>query len=72
MKKKYIAILTTMTMLSFVQELPAPDCCYAGGNCYQECRTAPCVGPAVALAAIALAAIIAVALIHSGHSHASH
>ena len=68
--KKAVATLTTVAMLlPIAQGLNAEECYYAGGNCYQECRSAPCVAPAVALGAIALAAIIAVAVQRSNGDH---
>lgn len=43
-----------------------------GGCGYNECRTAPCLAPAIALGTIALIAIIAVAVSNSGSGSGSH
>lgn len=68
--KKMIAMLTVIALLCpFANQGYAANASYCGGNCYQECRTAPCIAPAVALGVIALAAIIAVAVQKSNNEH---
>lgn len=69
--KKIIAMFTALALLSpIANDLHAANTySYTGGNCYQECRTAPCLAPAIALGAIALAAIIAVAVQKSNNDH---
>jgi hypothetical protein len=74
--KQYIALIATMTMLgASAQSLDAAVYCTDAGGCgYEECRTAPCLAPAIALGTIALAAIVAVVVQNShggnGHCHA--
>ena len=71
--KKAVALVTLMAMCGSSAALSADECRSSAGGCgYEECRRAPCIGPALALGTIALVAIIAVALqnqSHSGHGH---
>lgn len=72
--KKLIALGTMAAMFATsTNSLNAQEYCEDTGGCgYQECRQAPCLTPAIALAAIALIAIIAVAVqnsSHHGHGH---
>lgn len=50
----------------------AQYCADVAGCGYEECRSSPCLTPAIALGAIALVAIIAVAVQNSGKGHSSH
>ena len=73
--KKMVALATLTAMIgSSFQGLGAQEYCSEIAGCgYEECRTAPCLTPAIALGAIALVAIIAVAVQNSRngscHSH---
>lgn len=58
----------TFSMPAYAGEEPSTRSAYA----YEECRRAPCIGPALALGTIALAAAIAVILQNqsqNGHGH---
>lgn len=72
--KRFIALATLVFMLgSSARTLSAVEYCYDTAGCgYEECRQAPCLTPAIALAAIALVAIIAVAVENSSHSSHGH
>ncbi len=75
--RKFSALIALFIFFgSFTQSLHGEQYCSEIAGCgYEECRSAPCVTPAIALGAIALVAIIAVALQNSeggschGHSH---
>ncbi|MFA6914954.1 MAG: hypothetical protein WC222_01030 [Parachlamydiales bacterium] len=70
--KKLMALGLAVALFSSSSNLNAQDCCVdTGGYCYEDCRRAPCITPAIALGAVALVAIIAVAVqnSNSGHSH---
>jgi len=68
--KKLVASATLTAMIFSTTGLNAAQCYENCGGCgYEECRRAPCIGPAVALGAIAIAAIIAVAIQSSSNSH---
>lgn len=73
MFKKAVALVALVAMCGSSAAVSANDCRSTGGGCgYEECRRAPCIGPALALGTIALIAVIAVALqnqSHSGHGH---
>lgn len=71
--KKLIALGATVAMVGLSCHTAeaatySTDC---GGCGYDDCRQAPCLGPAIALGTIALVAIVAVALqdSHSSHGH---
>lgn len=72
---KRICTLVLVTALcgASVQNLAAQearvDC---GGNGYEQCRRAPSLAPAIALATVALIGIVAVAVQNNNHSHSSH
>lgn len=73
--KKIFSSLLAATLLFSASNLSAQDyyCEDTGGYCYEDCRRAPCITPAIALGAVALVAIVAVAVQNSnngsGHSH---
>lgn len=69
--KKWLVLTLSVALLnSSIGSIHATEYCYDLAGCgYQECRSAPCLTPAIALAALALAAIIAVAVQNSHHDH---
>lgn len=75
MKKinKFFATLVLITMMgSTASSANAAEYCTEIAGCgYEDCKSAPCLTPAIALGAIALVAIIAVAIQNSdkGHCH---
>jgi hypothetical protein len=75
---KLVASLTIAAIFgsALSNNLSAEEFCSDLAGCgYEECRSAPCLTPAIALGAVALVAIIAVAIQNSsgrschGHSH---
>lgn len=67
-RKKFLALATVAALLASATPMPAQTyCADTGGNCYADCRRAPCIAPAIALGTVALVAIIAVAVQNSGH-----
>ncbi len=74
-RKHFSAMAAALLLAVSAQSLEAANYCTDAGGCgYEECRTTPCLSPAIALGAVAIAAIVAVALQNShgknGHSHA--
>ncbi len=72
--KKFIALWLVLASLCSSAHLNAQEYSIdTGGYCYEDCRRAPCITPAIALGAVALVAIIAVAIQNSnngsGHCH---
>lgn len=72
--KKFLALGLAVATLCSSSQLKADEYCIdTGGYCYEDCRRAPCITPAIALGAVALVAIIAVAIQNSnngsGHCH---
>ncbi len=75
--KKFIASLLAFAMLCSSSSANAQDyyyegqdyCVDTGGYCYEDCRRAPCITPAIALGAVALIAIVAVAIQNSSSDH---
>lgn len=71
--KKAVALATVVAMLGTTVAANAGECRANAGGCgYQECRRAPCIGPALALGTIALVAIIAIALQNQSNSTHGH
>lgn len=72
--RKLIIAATLFTLIgtSIPRAHSAEYCSSVAGCGYEECRTSPCLTPAIALGTIALVAIIAVAVqnTHHGHCHA--
>ena len=72
---KIAATSLLITMISTSCLHSAEYCTEVAGCGYEECKSAPCLTPAIALGAIALVAIVAVAIQNSdkghchGHSH---
>jgi hypothetical protein len=69
--KNFIAATSILAMIgSSAQNLSAQEFCSDAAGCgYEQCRSAPCLTPAIALGAIALVAIIAVAVQNTSNSH---
>jgi hypothetical protein len=70
--KRWIGIATLTAMIgSSTHSLNAQEYCADAAGCgYEQCRSAPCLTPAIALGAIALVAIIAVAVQNTSNHHA--
>ena len=69
---KQICTLVLVTALcgASVQNLSAQEeRISCGGNGYEQCRRAPSLAPAIALATVALIGIVAVAVQNNNHSH---
>jgi len=68
--KKMVLIFSTIALLG---SSTAYANAYYQGVAYEECRTAPCITPGVALGTVAAAAIIAILIQNRsgdhGHSH---
>lgn len=69
--KRLLFFILAAAIVNFSAPLEAQDYYYAGGNGYNEYRSIPSLGPAIALGAIAIVAIVAVALQNQsgGHNH---
>lgn len=70
--KKIFATLATVALLSASTLAHGDRCADTGGYCYEDCRRAPCIAPAIALGTVLLVAIIAVAVQNSGHGGNGH
>jgi hypothetical protein len=77
--RKYVrsiaALSTLAALLCSTAPLRADYVADTSGFCYEDCRRAPCIAPAIALGTVALVAIIAVAVQNTGHDdhcHTSH
>ena len=71
--KKWITIAASVALFSLpMTQVEAASCDYdyACGQCYQECRSAPQIAPAIVLGAVVIAAVVAVAVQNSQSSHA--
>ena len=70
--KKLVAIVTMVaTMGTSAAVLNADSCGTDCGCAYDDCRSAPCISPTVALGAVAVAAIITI-VVHNRKKSSSH
>lgn len=68
--KKSVALATVLALFGAATPASADYACAdTGGMCYEECRRAPCIAPAIALGAVVLIAIVAVLVQNNGHDH---
>lgn len=74
--KRFVALATVASLLNSAGNHAEGQeyCSYVAGCGYQECCSAPCLTPAIALGTVVLTGIIVLALQHShgqtGHGHA--
>lgn len=76
--RQFIASVTTAVIFlaASINVLHADDnVCYPmedSGYAFENCSTAPCVSPSLALGTVALVAVIGVVVHNRKHSHGSH